>query len=71
MYDIEYLKELKAKAPEKLEIELNNIRKKLFEKYCKKDYLDECKPAYCVFQYTNNCEYISEMRKINQELSSV
>jgi hypothetical protein len=45
--------------------QIRKLEHRLFEELCNKPYLDNCEPAYCVFQLTNTCEYVKVIRKIH------
>jgi len=66
---IKLLNKLKQNDFSKYKGELEKIRKNLFKEHCyKKNYKNTCEPAYCVFAYNDTCDYIKEIRKINEEV---
>lgn len=66
---IDLLKNLKINNPNEYKNEIEKIERILFNEYCfKKKYKEKCEPAYCVDSYTNKCQYLHEMRKIDKEL---
>ncbi|MBL7094555.1 hypothetical protein ISS22_11355 [candidate division KSB1 bacterium] len=48
----------REKAYNDVKINLAEVEKYCFKKYCMKEYLNTCEPAYCSFQITNSCDYI-------------
>lgn len=66
---IELLKKLKDNNYERYEEELEKLKQDLFSKYCSKtSYKKECEAAYCADAHTDTCQYLHEMRKLDQEL---
>lgn len=44
----------------------SDAEKSLFNKYCLKDYKDECEPIYCTFYKTNECHYPAAVRELEK-----
>ena len=55
-------KDIKFKV--KGENHIKALEHQLFERFCQKNYLDECEPAFCVFRLDNSCEYIKILNSI-------
>ena len=50
---------------------LEKVQVELFNKYCLKDYKEDCEPAYCIFRITKECKFIEEWSKIKDELNLI
>jgi|GEM_PF-2431406 hypothetical protein len=50
---------------------IEELKNELYVKFCLKEYLEECDPAYCSFRITNSCEYIKILRSLNRELTNI
>ncbi len=57
------IKKLQNKI-EELKKKKIKILNKAFERYCHKDYLDECEPAYCSF--SSECKYLEMLRDLRE-----
>lgn len=54
--------------------EWNDIRKSaeqsLLEKYCIKEYKNECDPAYCNFLITKECQYPTALTELGSYINN-
>lgn len=68
--DLRKLKQDSDRYVAEFEKSLRSLEKEVFDEHCpKRHYMSLCEPAYCVFRFTNTCEFLEKWSDIRNELS--